>query len=316
MATQCNQPYNERFQEFHLAASEAANDSEGTMSEKPRILIQLDPDKHASAFDGVVAIDAGVHHLFQYDSVAREDVRNIVHGAIFTRGVDTLHSTAIFVGGSDVAKGEQLFQEAVHSFFGPMRVSVMLDSNGANSTAAAAILCLEKHLPLAGASLFVAAATGPVGRRVCRMALSLGAKVYAHSRKQERAEQLRSELGKQEQCVAVGDDHRQQVEEALSASTAIIACGAAGIQLWTADQLQSIGKNLAVAVDLNAVPPAGLEGIKATDKAVDRNGRIDYGALGAGGLKMKIHKAAIAKLFVSNSQIIDAEQMLEIGRTL
>ncbi len=31
---------------------------------------------------------------------------------------------------------------------------------------------------------------------------------------------------------------------------------------------------------------------------------------------MKIHKAAIAKLFASNSQIIDAEQMLEIGRTL
>ncbi len=240
------------------------------MSEKPRILIQLDPDKHASAFDGVVAIDAGVHHLFQYDSVAKEDVRNIVHGAIFTRGVDTLHSTAIFVGGSDVAKGEQIFQEAVQSFFGPMRVSVMLDSNGANSTAAGSDSLYGEAYAACWSELVCGGSHGPVGRRVCRMALSLGRRSTLIRVSKNAPEHLRSELGKQDQCVAVGDDHRHQVEEALSASTAIIACGAAGIQLWTADQLSSIGKNLAVAVDLNAVPPAGLEGIKATDKAVNR----------------------------------------------
>ncbi len=37
------------------------------------------------------------------------------------------------------------------------------------------------------------------------------------------------------------------------------------------------------------------------DKGVMRGERADYGALGVGGLKMKIHKASIAALFESNN---------------
>jgi hypothetical protein len=35
-----------------------------------------------------------------------------------------------------------------------------------------------------------------------------------------------------------------------------------------------------------------------------------------GGLKMKIHKAAIRELFNANHHFIDASRMLAIGRTL
>jgi hypothetical protein len=73
---------------------------------------------------------------------------------------------------------------------------------------------------------------------------------------------------------------------------------------------------LKVAVDLNAVPPLGVEGIGSMDKAVERGGRIDYGALGVGGLKMKIHKASVASLFESNSRTIDCQEMMIIGRDI
>ena len=69
-----------------------------------------------------------------------ERVRELVHGAIFTRGVPDLRHTAIFIGGSDVTVGEALLQEVQRSFFGPLRVSVLFDANGANTTAVAAIL--------------------------------------------------------------------------------------------------------------------------------------------------------------------------------
>ncbi|MBC7854492.1 MAG: bifunctional NADP-dependent methylenetetrahydromethanopterin dehydrogenase/methylenetetrahydrofolate dehydrogenase, partial [Pirellulaceae bacterium] len=69
---------------------------------KSRILIQLDPDPHASVFDAVVAVDAGVEHLFQYHSVQPEQVRDLVHGAMFTRSPQDLTSTAVFIGGSNV----------------------------------------------------------------------------------------------------------------------------------------------------------------------------------------------------------------------
>jgi hypothetical protein len=71
-----------------------------------------------------------------------------------------------------------------------------------------------------------------------------------------------------------------------------------------------------VAIDLNAVPPAGLAGIDAMDKAKQRDGVLCYGAIGVGGTKMKIHKAAIQRLFEANDQVLDAEEIFEIGRQL
>ncbi|HCP83812.1 MAG TPA: bifunctional NADP-dependent methylenetetrahydromethanopterin dehydrogenase/methylenetetrahydrofolate dehydrogenase, partial [Planctomycetaceae bacterium] len=47
--------------------------------------------------------------------------------------------------------------------------------------------------------------------------------------------------------------------------------------------------------------------------AVDHSGTICYGAVGVGGTKMKIHKAAIASLFKSNDKVLDAEEVFKIG---
>src|SRR5262245_10374721 len=116
---------------------------------KPKILVQLDSDPHPSVFDAVVAVDAGVDKLLQYHSIEPVNVRDLVHGAMFTRGPQDLHNTAIFIGGSNVATGEALLKKVTGCFFGPMRVSVMLDANGANTTAAAAVLAAGKHANLA-----------------------------------------------------------------------------------------------------------------------------------------------------------------------
>src|SRR5215212_3930798 len=111
---------------------------------KPTILIQLDTDPQPSVFDGVVEIDAGVEHLFRHGGVTPGAVRDLVHGALFTRGLADLHRTAIFVGGSDVAKGEAVLKAVAATYFGPFRVSVLLDANCANTTAAAAVLAVRQ----------------------------------------------------------------------------------------------------------------------------------------------------------------------------
>ena len=38
--------------------------------------------------------------------------------------------------------------------------------------------------------------------------------------------------------------------------------------------------------------------------------------MGVGDTKMKIHKAAVARLFESNDQVLDAEQVYAIGEKL
>lgn len=283
-----------------------------------KILIQLDSDAHASVFDRVVAVDAGVDHLFSYGNVKPGDVRNLVYGAMFTRGPKDLHHTAVFISGSDVAAGEALLGEARKCFFGPLSVSLMMDSNGSNTTAAAAVLAARKEMDLSGGRALVLGATGPVGQRAVRLLVREGARVQVGSRRRERAESVCRALAghvESEKLVPVATGSPGELAAALDGIAVVIAAGAAGVTLLPAEARKG-ASGLRVAIDLNAVPPAGIEGVEATDKGAKRDGVICYGAIGVGGTKMKIHKAAVAKLFTANDLVLDAEEIYEIGRGL
>ncbi len=285
---------------------------------KAKILVQLDSDAQPSVFDGVVAVDAGVEQLFRHGGVQLEQVRDLAYGAMFTRGVEDLRSTAIFVGGSDVAAGEALFAEVQQAFFGPMRVSVMLDSNGANTTAAAAVLMAARHCQLQGARVTVLAATGPVGSRVVRLLALEGARVGVGSRTLKRAQAACdrvAELVPGAQLTPLEISNDDQTAAALASAQVLVAAGTPGVEL-VSQSVRAASENLKVAIDLSAVPPVGLAGIEITDKAAERNGMICYGAIGVGGTKMKIHKAAVRQLFEANDQVLDAEAIYRIGQSL
>lgn len=284
---------------------------------KPRILLQLDPDVHSSVFDAVVAVDAGIEHLLQYRGVTVDQVQGLVHGAMFTRGPQDLKSTAIFVGGTDVVAAEELLRRILKTFFGPFRVSVMMDANGANTTAAAAVIAAGRHVQLKDATALVLAATGPVGQRVVRLLAREGARVRVGSRDLSRAERVcetvreRVDAAALEPLATSGDS----LAAALEGVSIVISAGAAGIELLPADVWQKC-PTLGVAIDLNAVPPQGIGGVEVTDRGASRNGVACYGAIGVGGTKMKIHSTAVARLFQSNSQVFDAEEIYAIGREL
>jgi len=288
-----------------------------------RILIQLDPDPQASTFDAVVAIDAGVDQLICRSAVQVEQVAGLIHGAIFTRAVADLRSTAVFIGGSNVQRGEALLHAVTATFFGPFRVSVLLDSNGANTTAAAAVLSIERHVPLGGCRVLVLGATGPVGLRVARLLLAQGARLWLASRQTERAEEACQRIRSQVQVVPQGASAVALSNEQCAALLGrgeidvVVAAGAAGVrvlerQAWSG----AAGRGLRLAIDLNAVPPSGIEGIEPGDKGTIRDGVVCYGALGVGALKMKIHRRAIASLFEANDRVLDAEGVFELGRQL
>ena len=280
-----------------------------------KILVCLDTDPQPSVFDGVVAVDAGADHLFRHGGVTPEGVRDLVYGAMFTRGPADLKSTAVFIGGSDVDAGEKLLTKTQECFFGPMRVSLMIDSNGANTTAAAAVLSAEKHVPLSGATVAVLGATGSVGRRVVRLLAREGAVVRVASRQLARAQQVCDGIAKlvsgaKLQAFETRDD--ASTRAVVADAAIVIAAGAPGVELLS-ESLRRECKSLKVAIDLNAVPPVGIAGIKPHEKAVDQNGQICYGAIGVGGLKMKLHKAAIRRLFESNDSVLDAEEIYALG---
>ena len=157
-----------------------------------KLLLQLDSSRLPSVFDQVVAYDAGADEIMSYGGVTETDVRDLVHGCIFTRGPKDLHNTAVWIGGSNMSAGEQLLAMAQDAVFAPFTVSIMLDSNGSNTTAVAAVVKIEETLGnLAGRKVLILAGTGPVGQRAAGLLAKDGAHVTITSRKPEQGEKAR-----------------------------------------------------------------------------------------------------------------------------
>jgi len=282
------------------------------------LLLHLDSSPHPSAFDRIVALDGGADEVLSYGAVTEDAVRDLVHGAIFTRGPKDLHNTAIFIGGTEMASGERLLAAVRAAFFGPMRVSVMLDANGSNTTAVAAVAKLQRAVgALAGRRAVVTASTGPVGMRAAGLLAKAGADVVVTSRRQDGgagvAAAIAQRFGAKVRPMMMADgSHAASV---LEGAELLLNAGGAGISLvphaaWAGRA------GLRAAADVNAVPPPGIEGIEVTDNGADRHGVTVFGALGVGNLKMKIHKACIARLFERNDVVLDAETIADVAASL
>jgi hypothetical protein len=283
-----------------------------------KLLLHLDSSPNASVFDRIVAYDGGADEVLSYSGVTADAVRDLVHGAIFTRGPKDLHNTAIFIGGTDMHAGEQLLAAVKNAFFGPMRVSVMLDSNGSNTTAVAAVAKLAQTAgDVRGRRAVVVAGTGPVGMRAAGLLARVGATVTITSRHPDEADriatQIRERFGGSIETAIVTDP--SALAGALGDAELLLNAGPAGVQLVPRDAWTG-RRGLRVAIDLNAVPPLGVEGVEVTDAAVERNHVKTFGALGVGNFKMKVHKRCIAKLFERNDFVLDAETIGDVAREI
>ncbi len=282
-----------------------------------KILLQLDSDPFASSFDTIAAYDAGADQVLQYGGMAPEDVRDLVYGAIFTRGPEDLKNSAVFIGGSDVATGEKMLKAATESFLGPLKVSVMLDANGCNTTATAAVAKILSAAELEGEKVVVLAGTGPVGIRAAALFAQEGAEVTLTSRSQERADEaatsIEERFGVQVSGAAAADE--EATRAVLEGAKAVLCAGAAGIQLLP-ESIWVEHPTLRVLGDVNAVPPLGIEGIKVHWKGKEKHGKAIFGAIGIGDFKMKIHHASVARLFEQNDLVLDAEEVYATAKEI
>jgi methylenetetrahydrofolate/methylenetetrahydromethanopterin dehydrogenase (NADP+) len=282
-----------------------------------KLLFLFDTDPYASVFDTVVGYDGGADRVTGFANVTPDNVGTLVDGTIFTRGGKDKQNTAIFVGGGDMAKGEALLKAVQKKFFGPFRVSVMLDPNGSNTTAAAGVALLAKATKLKGKKAVVLAGTGPVGMRASALLAQEGAEVSLTSRVKERAERaaqaIEARFGVKVKPVQGADEAARAKD--LEGAQIVFAAGAIGIELVKTSHWEKNPTIEAVA-DVNAQPPLGLEGIEATDKGKHRDGVICFGALGIGGLKLKLHRACIGQLFENSEQVLDAEHIYALAKEM
>jgi len=286
-----------------------------------KVLLQLDTDEHPSPFDAIVAHDADVDVLLSHGGVEPEGVRGLAQDAFFTRGVDDLKTIAVWVGGKDVAAGEKIFAEVQKAFFGPFRVSLMLDSNGCNTTAATTIARITKARSLAG-SRAVVLGLGAVGLRSAVLLQNEGCDVavaalppdlfdddrpYHRPRGLEAAQQLGLDVRE--------PSNRAELEASLDGAQIVLSAGPAGVQVLRHD-FWAQHPTIELLADYNAAEPLGVADTKATDDLADYDGKVVLGALAIGGPKMKVHKACVRRLFGSNDQLLDTDAVYAIAKEL
>ncbi|MBI1732644.1 MAG: methylenetetrahydrofolate dehydrogenase [Gammaproteobacteria bacterium] len=282
-----------------------------------KLLFQLDTDPHPAVFDTVVAYDGGADHVIGHGGCTPQNVRPLVEGAIFTRAPKEKKFTAVFVGGSDMTAGAALFKAVQKVFFADFRVSVMLDSNGSNTTAAAGIARLAKNGAISGQRAVVLAGTGPVGQRAAVMLSREGAQVAITSRDAHRAESCCREIKERfgvdiEPIAALGNDDRGR---AIEKANVVFSAGKAGVSLLDENHWKD-NPNIRLIADANATPPIGVTGTDMMDRGRERHGKIVWGAIGFGTLKLAVHRACIARLFESNDVVLDAEQIFALAKAM
>ena len=281
------------------------------------LLYQFDTDALPSVFDNVVAYDGGADHVGAYGGVNADNVGALAEGAIFTRGAGDKRHTGIFIGGSSLDTGESVLRALQSKFFAKFRVSVMLDCNGSNTTASALVASLAHGRTLAGKRAVILGGTGPVGQRVAALLCVEGAAVTLVGRNldivRHAAASIQQRFGHEIAAIeATTDDARAA---AIAGAQVVVATGAAGILLLPQNAWQS-STSLELLADANASPPAGIDGVGSTDRGRASHGKILYGALGFGALKLAVHRECIGRLFERNDLVLDCEQIYGIAKAL
>jgi hypothetical protein len=282
-----------------------------------KLLYQFDTDALPSVFDNVVGFDGGADHVSAYGGVSAKNVGGLVEGAIFTRGPNDKKHTAIFIGGGNMAEGEAMLAAIRKKFFAKFRVSVMFDCNGSNTTASAAVAWLAHGRSLAGKRAVVLGGSGPVGQRAAVLLAREGARVAIAGRKREVVQAACDSIHARFGIVVEAIEAPTHVERgaAIEGAQIVLATGAASTPLLEEKQWQG-SPSLELLADANASPPAGIEGVGQSDRGVSKHGKVLFGALGFGALKLALHRACVARLFEQNDLLLDAEEIYAVAKTM
>jgi hypothetical protein len=281
-----------------------------------KILIQLDTDDHPSPFDAIAAYDAGVDVVLGFGEVSAENLDDIVQGALFPRGPDGLTNTAFWVGGSSVRDGEAVFAAARKLFFEPFQPSIMLDSDGSNTTAAAAVALVRGAVELKGSRAAVIG-VGPVGLRTAELLRREGAEVTmltfppdVMEGKHRRASGI--PIAEEAGFEVIEPGSSDELDKALAGHVAVFAAGPAGTQILRRSGWAGV-EGLRVIVDYSAAEPVGVEDVARDDDLTEDDGVLKLGALAVGGPKMKLQKRCVQRMFETKGMALDLQSVYDVA---
>ena len=291
------------------------------------ILHLVTPTKHISPFDANMALDAGYDAVLSYSDVTLDEVTGLVQDAIFSRPPRTGVRTAMFFGGKNATVALDMLANAKKALVPPFGMSFFADPAGSFTTAAAMVACVEKILKekhqrrLDGLKLAIFGATGVVGFASAVIAALERSTVTivgydGIKRVAESANEIRTRFDVEVRPADGSDDSKKSA--ILNENEAVLCAGRAGVQILSKAQLAG-AKNLLIAADVNAVPPAGVEGLgmQANGDPLTPNGAVGLGPLAIGNIKYKTEFGLFQKMIAAPKPVqLDFRDAFVLAREL
>jgi methylene-tetrahydromethanopterin dehydrogenase len=289
------------------------------------ILHMLSPLRHMSPFDVNMALDAGYDAVVPYIDVKLEEIMPLVQDAMFSRSPRDAVHTAVFIGGKDAVLALDMLDQVRKTLLKPFEISAFADPAGSFTTAAAMVACVEKTLKqkkgktLANTRIVIFGATGPVGYTSGVIAALEGAEVTLTARElskvQAKADEIKQRFGLTVQAVQAKSP--DEVSAALAGKEVALCAAAAGVQVISASMLAA-AKSLLVSGDVNAVPPAGIEGLELMANGAElAGGSLGIGPLAIGDVKYKTESGLFQRMASSPKAIsLDFRDAFSLAREI
>jgi methylene-tetrahydromethanopterin dehydrogenase len=297
--------------------------------DSPYLLFYLDTDVKASPFDICMAYDVGYDAVIPYENVTPEDANTIVQDALLSRGPKGVKHTAFLIGGKNAERAEDVFKSVKDAMFPPFKTSIVVDPAGAYTTAAAMVAKAESALlasklgELKDKTVAILG-TGAVGQIAAVLLAKMGCNVMIVSLNPKRVD---GKEHAENMARLLAKDHGVQVQgifaptpaskiEVLKKTDVVMCAGIKGVRLIDKDMLNEV-KHIKVLLDINAVPPFGVEGIELNDDMREMMpGIFTIGALAVGSLKHKVEKEILKEARSNGKEVYNYNIALPMARNL
>ncbi len=233
------------------------------------ILHMLSPLKHMSPFDVNMALDAGYDSVTPYSAVTLEDVMPLVQDAMFSRSPKDAVRTGLFIAGKDAGLALDMLEIVKKTLpqtfrnFRFRRSGRLFHHRSRHGRLRREASQKKKDSPLAKTKILIFGATGVVGYASAVIAALEGAEVLlvGHDgleRVQDKAHDIKRRFGVETQAV---DGSTEEKKLAALAGDRRRPLRRRGGQAGPFQGQLVTAKSLLVSADVNAVPPAGIEGL-------------------------------------------------------
>jgi methylene-tetrahydromethanopterin dehydrogenase len=295
--------------------------------EKPFLLHMLTATKNHSPFDVNMAYDAGWTACTPYTDVTLDEVRDLVQDTIFSRGPKGVKRTGIFIGGRDTHLAMEMMGAAKKSMVPPFEVSLFADPSGAFTTAAGMVACVERELNKHGygglqdKKVMVFGGTGPVGSTAAMLAADAGAQALIVSHQSLAKAQAIVDLCNQRygsDLLGADGSSDALINDLVREADVVFNAATEGVQVLSDNNLQK-ATVLKVACDVNAVPPAGIEGVGVMDDGAPLEGlpstTVGIGALAVGNVKYQTQHLLLKRMYETGvAEFLDFNNAFEVAR--